>query len=107
MTYTTKQLQLVLRDTDATVFPTEELETYKGLYPDSLFRAAASAVRSLAIAYAASGKSVKTDDLAIDLRSRGKDLLDVAASFDKEADAGDLRGADDYFNIVGFSDMLY
>lgn len=69
----------------------------------SVVRAAGSLTRSLAIQYAAEGKSIKTDDLAIDVKGRGADLLAVAKAFFAEADAAEVSGGNDYFDIVGFT----
>lgn len=69
----------------------------------SVTRAAGALTRSLAIQYAAEGKSIKTDDLAIDVKGRGADLLAVAKAFFAEADAADISGGNDYFDIVGFT----
>lgn len=99
--YTVDDLRKVLRDTDSVVFSNGDLATYRDTFPDSIFRAASMAIRSLAIEYAAKSKSVKTDDLAIDLRSRGTDLLKVADSFLADAVAADADN--DYFDIVPFA----
>lgn len=69
----------------------------------SVTRAAGSLIRSLAIQYSAEGKSIKTDDLAIDVKGRGSDLLAVAKAFFAEAEAEDIAGGADYFDIVPFT----
>jgi hypothetical protein len=100
MTYTAEDLRRVLRDDTRAMFTDEDLAMYVRLFPDSILRAAGECVRSVAILYAAKGKSTKTDDLAVDLRSRGKDLLAVARSFIEDADAESAAEAAEYFNIV-------
>lgn len=100
MDYTVDQLRLLLRDENSVVFSDDQLELYRSTYPQSIFRAAALAIRSWAIEAAAAGKSVKTDDLAVDLRSRGKDLLEVATSLEEQAEAEESATGADYFNIV-------
>lgn len=96
------ELRALVLDEDENVFTDEALEAAIAGSGDSLLRAAGLAFTSLAAQYAVLGKSVKTDDLGIDTRSRGKDLNEVALSFFKQADAADVAGGNDYFDIVGF-----
>jgi len=64
------------------VFTDEDLQTALDVVGGiDLLLAAGVAVQTLALEYSAQGKSVKTVDLAIDLRSRGSDLMAVAKSF--------------------------
>lgn len=72
----------------------------------SIVRAAGSLIRSLAIQFSAEGKSIKTDDLAIDVRGRGADLLAVAKAFFTEADAADAVDGNGFFDIVPFTPAL-
>lgn len=69
---------------------------------DNAYRAAGALYLALASEYIQQGRSVKTDDLAIDTRTRGTDLLKVAQSFLAQADADDAAGASDFFQIVPF-----
>lgn len=69
---------------------------------DNLNRATGNAYLRLAAEYAATGRSIKTDDLAIDTRNRGKDLLEVASYWFSQADSDVSAEADEYFNIVPF-----
>ncbi len=107
------RLRALLRDTEYTalspaepgfgdyeIFSDLDLEAYLIESSDHILRAASRATKSLALEYSAAGKSVKTDDLAIDLRSRGRDLLEVARSFMEDADAEEASEAADFFNIV-------
>ena len=89
------------------VFSDADLISYLSLAGNVTLRAAAIAIRRMALEYSSKGKSIKTDDLAIDLRSRGRDLLEVAKSFESAADAADSSAADDYFNIVPFGDSPF
>lgn len=70
------------------VFGDSELQAFleEGSTP---LRAAAIATRRLALEYSASAQSIRTDDIAIDLRSRGKDLIEVARSFTESANIQD------------------
>lgn len=107
------QLRVLLRDTSYTeldpaeagfgnyaVFSDQDLAVYAAQNPDSLNRAAGEAIRSIALEVAAGERSVKTDDLAVDLRGRGKSLLEIAQSFFDDADAADADAANDFFQIV-------
>lgn len=69
----------------------------------SALRAAGSLYLQLAAEYAQSGRSVKTDDLAINTLGRGDTLLKVAQSFFDDATAGDNAAANDFFQIVPFA----
>lgn len=89
------------------IFSDADLIAYLALGSADPLRSAAIATRRLALEYSAKGKSVKTDDLAIDLRSRGKDLLEVAESFDSAANSAAESDANDYFNIVPFGDSPF
>ena len=109
------RLRLLLRDTDSTplspdvpgmanyaVFSDVALEIFLLNNGDNLQRAAGNAVQSLAIEYAAAGKSIKTDDLALDIKGRGSDLLAVARSFYADADATENASYSGFFQIVSF-----
>lgn len=69
----------------------------------NLLRAAGVLYLQLAAQYAQQGKSIKTDDLAIDTRTRGGDFLKIAQSFFDEADGGESASANDFFQIVPFA----
>lgn len=110
------QLRVLLRDTSYVelvpaevgfggyaVFSDQDLAVYAAQNPDSLHRAAGDAIRSIALEAATGERSVKTDDLAIDLRGRGKSLMEIAQSFFDDADAADGAAANDFFQIVPFA----
>lgn len=67
------------------------------------YRAAWSLYIGLAAEYMQSSRSIKTDDLAIDTRGRGSDLLRVAQSFLDEATAIESATADEAFAIIPFA----
>lgn len=80
-----------------------DLETFLAQTSNNVNRATGNAYLRMAAEYAATGRSIKTDDLAIDTRARGKDLLQIADYWFKQADASDAAEADEYFNIVPFA----
>ena len=95
------EVRSLVRDPGSVVFTDADLTTAISTSGGtSALRAAGVAFQSLAAEYAILGRSVKTDDLAIDTRARGKDLLEVAKSFFTEANAADARGADSFVAIV-------
>ena len=108
------QLRELVRDTDAVEFsPAQPGYRDFAVFSDSmlvmalsasggnLLRAAGAAFMSLAAEYAMSGRSVKTDDLLLDTRNRGRDLAEIARSFYAEAEADDLKRANDFFDLAG------
>jgi hypothetical protein len=66
----------------------------------NLRRAAGDLYAQLAAEYAQLGRSVKTNDLALNTTSRGSDLLDVAKAFYEEAERADKAAAADIFTVV-------
>ncbi|MFT4260345.1 hypothetical protein [Microbacterium sp.] len=70
---------------------------------DNQLRAAGLLFRQLAAEYAQTGQSITTDDLRIDTKGRGENLLKVAQSFLDEARANDNAAAEDFFQIVPFA----
>lgn len=65
-------------------------------------RAAGTLYLQLAAEHSLTGRSVKTDDLAIDTTRRGSDLRAIAQSFFDEAIVADRDAASDFFQIVPF-----
>ncbi|WP_406245908.1 hypothetical protein ACI7YT_12770 [Microbacterium sp. M] len=68
----------------------------------SQYRAAWSLYLGLAAEYAQRGKSIRTDDLAIDTKGRGDTLVKVAESFLSEAESAEAAEASDFFQLVPF-----
>ena len=77
-----------------------ELEAFLASAADSVPRATGMAYLQLAATYAVAGRSIKTDDLAINTTSRGSDLLAIAQSWLKEAVVQDTAAAASYTDIV-------
>lgn len=102
MTIAIEDLRALVRDTDEVVFDDDALTVAINAAGDSILRAAGIAFSTLAAEYAALGRSTRTDDLAIDTKGRGHDLLAVAQSFFAQADAEDVRGSDDFLSVVEF-----
>lgn len=107
------QLRVLVGDTTATptdpptpgfaeyaVYGDNDLASAIALAQGNIARAAGNLLTTLAASYAASGKSIKTDDLAIDTTKRGATLLEIARAFHEEAGSVDQRGASDYFDMV-------
>jgi hypothetical protein len=95
----TADLRSLLRDDEEAYFSDEELQAAIDASGDSIYRAAGLAIQTLAVQMVLEGESIRTDDLAIDTRGRGNDLLAVAKSFFKEAATSE---ADEGFEIVSF-----
>ncbi len=93
-------LRRLVRDPDSNVFEDDDLIAAIDAAGDSILRAAGIAFKTLAAEYVLIGKSVKTDDLAINTLSRGKDLLEVASSFFADARETDSRSSDSFFAVV-------
>ncbi len=81
-------------------FSDAEILSFLTAAGDSVTRATGLAYFALARDLIAVGKSIKTDDQALDTRHRGKDMLEVGRSWIAEADAADAAAANDYFDIV-------
>jgi len=67
---------------------------------DDLNRAAGSLYVQLAAQYAQQGRSIRTDDLQLDTKSRSSDLLAIARYFFEQADLAEQ--GNDFFQIVPF-----
>lgn len=102
MTYTLDDLRALVRDDDQVVFSDSQLDIAMAASPNNILRAAGIMFRTLAAEYALSGKSVKTDDLAIDIRQRGADLNAIAGSFFTDALQLDKIAASENTQIVPF-----
>jgi len=60
---------------------------------DSVLRAVATLIKQLALAQTMAGQSIKADDFSINSTNRGRDLMQVALSYEREADAAEQREA--------------
>lgn len=85
------------------VFSDVTLAVVLGGQGGNQLRAAGTLFLQLAAEYAQTGKSIKTDDLAIDTRTRGGDLRSIAQSFFDQAQDADATDANDFFQIVPFA----
>ena len=109
------QLRAIVGDTTATPIEGSPTLAHYAIWGDNdlaatlaytrndVYRAAGDLYRTLAAQYIQSGKSIKTDDLAIDTRTRGTDLLKVAQSFYDEAALADAAAGGDFFQIIPYS----
>lgn len=88
---------------DYSVWSDDALLTALATQADNQLRAAGTLYLQLAAQYAQVGRSIKTDDLALDTKGRGGDLLKIAQSFLDEATASDNAAAADFFQIVPFA----
>ncbi|UOE45986.1 hypothetical protein [Agromyces larvae] len=100
------QLRVNVGDTGFTLedgyanFSDVELEALLAQSSGNIARATGNAYLRLSAIYAAMGRSVKTDDLGLDTKGRGGDLLEVAKEWFARAAEADLAEAQGYFDIV-------
>jgi hypothetical protein len=66
----------------------------------SVYRATGMAMLGLARDFVATGRAIKTDDLSMDSRNRGKDYLSIAMEWLKQADLQDVRDSAGLFDLV-------
>jgi hypothetical protein len=90
-------------EVDYAVFGDDTLATALETAAGNVYRAAGNLYSALAVEYIQQGKSIRTDDLSIDTRTRGADLAKVAASFWEQADAHDAAAGADGFMIIPFA----
>jgi hypothetical protein len=88
---------------DYNVWSDDALAVALAAQSDNQLRAAGTLYLQLAAQYAQAEHSITTDDLRLDTRGRGADLLKVAQSFLDEATAADNAARDDFFQIVPFA----
>ena len=96
-------MRLLLGDTEATgvvgepgdyaYFSDAAIGLALSLAGDGIARACATLVKQLALALTIAGQSIKADDFSINTLGKGKDLLEVANSFTRQADDEDARSA--------------
>lgn len=87
---------------DYYVWSDASLAAILALHAGNAQRAAGNLYLQLAAEFAQSGRSVKTDDLAINTLGRGDTLLKVAQSFLDEATATENAASSDTFQIISF-----
>ena len=63
-------------------------------------RAVAILIKQLALQASLSGQSIKADDFSINTQNRGKNLLEVAQSYQDQADAEDAAANAGEYAIV-------
>lgn len=94
--------QVVADDTGDFLFTDEHLQTLLNLNNDSVFRAAADALRALSIDQVYLYKaSLKTDDMAVDGAQVAAQLRLLATEFENKANSQDTQDAG--FEIVPFN----
>jgi hypothetical protein len=76
------------------------LEGFLAVASDSVPRATGMALLQLSAVYAATGRSIRTDDLGLDSKGRGQSLLEVAKSWLAEADKADATAGGGYLDVV-------
>ena len=67
---------------------------------DNVYRAAGDLYTQMAVQYAHAERSVKTDDLTLDTKTRSASFLKIAQSYYERADAQDASEAGDMFEVV-------
>ena len=92
-------VRALVGDGDAQWFTDDEISAYLGIYQGNVLRAAGLALQNLATSFAASGRSIKTDDLAIDTRTRADAFLAMSKQFFTLADTQEAQEAADVFDI--------
>jgi hypothetical protein len=86
-------------DTANEKFTDAQIEAYLEIHNGNLFRAAASAVRAIAIDEALL-RDVKTDDLQVTSSTVAKALNDIALRLEAQADDYEMRESQDVFELV-------
>lgn len=103
ITVLTPQLRLILGDADQAVWTDDDLGVALTAAEGYIYRAAGDLTSSLAVQYAQQGKAITTDDLAINVTSRGPNLLAVAKSFYAEHAQVLIQDASAAITIVPFT----
>ena len=99
-TGTIAQVRALIGDGDSQWFQDEEIQAYLDITGDNALRAAGTALQNMAVSFAVSGRSIKTDDLSIDTRDRATSLISLSKQYFAQADEADALAAQDIF-IVG------
>lgn len=99
-TGTIPRVRALIGDGDSQWFTDDEIQVYLDVTDANALRAAGTALQNLAVNFALKGRSVKTDDLSIDTRSRGTELAALAKQYFAQADDADKAASGDIFEIV-------
>jgi len=99
-TGTIPQVRALIGDGDSQWFTDDEIQVYLDVTDANALRAAGTALQNLAVNFALKGRSIKTDDLSIDTRSRGTELAALAKQYFAQADDADKAASGDIFEIV-------
>lgn len=78
----------------------DALEAFLAAAGNNVLRATGNAYMQLAAIYAAQGKSIRTDDLSVDTKGRGADLLAVAKSYFDQASSAEATEGLDFFDVA-------
>lgn len=92
------KVRLVIGDTEATAgsyvyFSDDAITVALSIAGGGITRACGVLVKQLALSLTIAGQSIGADGFTINTLGKGRDLLQVALSYEKQADEEDLRGA--------------
>lgn len=93
-------VRALVGDTNAQWFTDDEVSAFLTVTNNNALRAAGTALQNMAVNFAVQGRSIKTDDLAIDTRTRATALVELAKQFFAQADDIDKQAAADIFEIA-------
>lgn len=99
-TGTIPQVRALIGDGDSQWFTDDEIQAFLDVTGANALRAAGTAIQNMAINFAVQGRSIKTDDLSIDTRSRGSELAALAKQYFAQADDADKLASGDIFEIA-------
>jgi hypothetical protein len=99
------QVRLVVGDDVAAssgdyTFSDDAITVALSLSSDGITRAVSILVKQLALSASLSGQSIKADDFSINTTNRGKSLLEVALSYEAQADTEDIAANAGELTIV-------
>lgn len=86
----------------STLFTDAQIETYLAVNRDNIKRAAAPALRALAVSEAVISKVIRTEDLQTDGAKTAQALLTAARDLERSADQDEDREGFDFFEISRF-----
>lgn len=94
------QVRNLVGDTGSQWFTDDEITTYLTVYNSNVLRAAGLALQNLATNFAVQARSIKTDDLAIDTRTRATALAELSKQYFAQADDQDKNDSASVFQLV-------